>query len=674
LFVCHSTADLVLLDDPAAANCAAVVASDAPDVQRAARRHPRVRDSVFIDQMNSVFGIIEQVVSTRDLINNWLTKRVPFLDAYLVELIKHAEGGLTTQRIQDILLLVDSSMRLLTRHRVHKLFVLRRIAHHLEDEILVRCAKQLRVDVVEHRSWSHRLLARFHPVKVSQSFYGRACTVYLPVALVFRLRIYILLWNIVVARAFSAPRAAASQVGRPSEKLILFLLGSSASKHVDDAAIAMAEFASRSDCTPLALSWSEPRRVRAAMDERGLRSEPLESWITLRELARAFRTRSMVRKQVGDSEFTQTCPVSCRDIFISDLLTITIQQTVEVDLFTRVLMARACDVFLAVSRPSAVKVWGELRFDLSRVCYETIVSRFGVRSCVFFYYPVGIDGGIGYGPPPVDAIDFYFIHGEIDRQWHSIAGENSTQVVSGYSKESLLQNFAKIPRAESFQALGLEQSAADGLYVFYASSPVIRGCVSPAEYYGMADAVIGHAAANRRITVLLKPHPNDSPVLFQQIRASHGNPPNVILLDKTASVYHCINAADIVLTKYSTAALEAMKLRRPVISLALDGEPKFQDIFEEAVEKFHDSASCLSLIELLSKDRVYRAAWKECRVAVQDAFLPRKMYQPPVTAEKIIVDTILAALARRDALPLASDRHLPKGVSSEGAGAKLPHV
>src|SRR5439155_4798255 len=157
LVVCRCAADLRLLDRiPRDESWVIIVGSDDLDVQKRAHADSRVQEVVFLDQMDSVFGVIDDVLRIREEINLWLRNKAPYLESYLIEFIKHAEGGLTTQRIQDVLLVINSMTRLLTRYRLRKVYLNRRAQNHLEDEILVRCARKQNIEVVQQFSWTYR--------------------------------------------------------------------------------------------------------------------------------------------------------------------------------------------------------------------------------------------------------------------------------------------------------------------------------------------------------------------------------------------------------------------------------------------------------------------------------------------------------------------------------------
>ena len=101
---------------------------------------------------------------------------------------------------------------------------------------------------------------------------------------------------------------------------------------------------------------------------------------------------------------------------------------------------------------------------------------------------------------------------------------------------------------------------------------------------------------------------------------------NVFMIDKKISVFHCINATDLLITKFSTIAIEAMYLKKPVISVILDGENKFR-IYGDAAEYMNDVEDLKKLMNVLVNDDDYRLQWTSNLNENMEVFLMNNFFR-----------------------------------------------
>jgi CDP-glycerol glycerophosphotransferase (TagB/SpsB family) len=92
------------------------------------------------------------------------------------------------------------------------------------------------------------------------------------------------------------------------------------------------------------------------------------------------------------------------------------------------------------------------------------------------------------------------------------------------------------------------------------------------------------------------------------------------MVDKNMLPYHALNAADVLITKLSTIALEAMLFKRPVISILLDGEERFR-IYGDAVERVNSLEALTATLTMLVSDAGRRADWVENQLRNQEKYL-----------------------------------------------------
>jgi capsule polysaccharide export protein KpsC/LpsZ len=108
--------------------------------------------------------------------------------------------------------------------------------------------------------------------------------------------------------------------------------------------------------------------------------------------------------------------------------------------------------------------------------------------------------------------------------------------------------------------------------------------------------------------LIVKPHPKDmgSPVL-NSIKQKY-DIKNFHLLETSVSPLHCINAADVVITKSSGTGFEAFLMDTPVISIVLDDDRWFAQ-YGNAAEQFRKTESLCELLDDLLNDPEKREQW-----------------------------------------------------------------
>ena len=169
----------------------------------------------------------------------------------------------------------------------------------------------------------------------------------------------------------------------------------------------------------------------------------------------------------------------------------------------------------------------------------------------------------------------------------------------------------------SRQAIGVPEGYA--LYVLWDPSVAVRGFVSVQEQYRVLSTLM-ELTVTRQCALIIKPHPSHTiGALEQWVSASPSR--HVFLVPAQDLAYDAINASDVVVTKMSAIALEAMLLERPVISPILDGERQWRRLFDDAVECVTSPEALARLLEEICADPVRRAAWTGERLAQQSQFV-----------------------------------------------------
>ena len=184
LLVCRGLGELHLLQRlQPQPGCRYIVASDDVRVHLEIGKYPWVAEVCYLEQMESFYAVASEVIKYLELINQWLaslgndSRGIP---RELLFWIRHCEGGNTTQRIQDLLLLMRSYQHLIDTYKVNSIIILSHPQAGWEDDILIKLSesKGLNVEVIggfagvlpplprrsirnrERRAWSTRTTLR----------------------------------------------------------------------------------------------------------------------------------------------------------------------------------------------------------------------------------------------------------------------------------------------------------------------------------------------------------------------------------------------------------------------------------------------------------------------------------------------------------------------------------
>jgi predicted glycosyltransferase len=138
------------------------------------------------------------------------------------------------------------------------------------------------------------------------------------------------------------------------------------------------------------------------------------------------------------------------------------------------------------------------------------------------------------------------------------------------------------------------------------------------------------------ITLVIKQHPAESKAhthLINEFIGRYGI--NAILTPKNSDTYEQLFACDLMITRHSTTAIEALVLKKPVIILNLSGEPDPVDYVREGVAAgvYDENSLRKMIVRLLKDDRVL--------MNNRDLYLDRHLFKIDGKATDRVVDSII---------------------------------
>lgn len=600
LLICRRPEDLALATE------GVIVASDDAGVHAAAVARGLTTD--FLERTESYLAIREDLLTLLEQLTTHLraTTGEPLLFFEL-----HAEGGLTSQRVQDVVLLIRAAERLYDAHRPKRVILRRRFVTQFEDDVLAAVARSRGIQVIEHAGAGYRVAGR---VKV----YAKGGRVAPWRALWLRF------WLQLVRNIAGARKGAMVATTRP----VVFQIESAENKHVQNIVPVMKALEARGART-VALCWRFPQVARA-LEQEGCAAEHLEAWLSPadapRILGRWLKSFRRLRKITANR-------FEYRGVDLMPLIRTSVEYLLGAQLMQRIALDLASRRYIAERRPVAIKTWGDAIHEYGAIF--TAAARETSPAPLAFYFTQGAQFAL-----PHSSADLYLAAGENERaDWIRAGVDPSRIVVTGPARYDGLRTNAVRTREEARALLGIAE-AQSPVILYCADTPILGGTCTW-EHVTVATELIDWFSKGGRGTLLIKPHPGDNTAFLERLRIERSSP-HVGWIDRKSLPFDAIFASDAVLLKVSTVGFEAMLLDRPVISLTLEGERRFQDMFGPGAEKLSSLDDLFALLTRLSDDSV-REEWSRERVELSRAFLPSQ-YAHGGGASDRIAETVLARL------------------------------
>ncbi|MDF9745857.1 CDP-glycerol glycerophosphotransferase family protein [Natrinema salsiterrestre] len=560
-----------------------VIGSNDPDIHAAAHEETQF-ETTFLQHAISFYEVAEDVLDIAETIDEWLVDIGD--DAGVsteVLFTQKTPEGSEIGRVQELLLLIESYQKIIKDHNIKTVYLHRNPQSDWKDDILVAVADSQGIPVIEERPFSYRL-------KTMLEFETRSVvigetTVKLPVpkqVIDFVRTIYIfidLLWD---RSSFSS-----SEVNNPE---VTFQLSSSDEKHIDNITGVMSELQERGRVHPVALSWNAKSGAKTLRNS-GYEVVNLTDAFPLRRVGELLLeiVQVMAAGYRHKNQLFENPDFTYRGIELAPHLWPDLRSVVVPGIPRRLVIQWASEQYFGTRRPAALKPWG-----MGALEYGKISHNVAERVCkpVTFHYNLGV---VTEQPYFQNKLDFYIANGDREKEWYIEHGVTPSDiVVAGHSRYDGINAFRRDHSQEDSRThLGIDSD--QRLCIFLANQSDIAGLCSTVEKIQTVDTLVSVANNFPSCILLVKPHPSGNPDPTRKILKKIEND-NVEFVEDS-SPFHCLNAADIVVTKYSTVGIEAMLFDRPVVSVALDGETRFQDIFGDVAERVSSTDQLYSFFE-----------------------------------------------------------------------------
>ena len=279
------------------------------------------------------------------------------------------------------------------------------------------------------------------------------------------------------------------------------------------------------------------------------------------------------------------------------------------ELSQRYRLQQAAKKYFASHAPRAMRLWGGGILVEGRIVSESFGDQ--PRPQLFLWVGAGVEDP--YYEPPRGAL--FLAVGDEQKEYIEKFGVPSRCIVKvGLSRYDHVAAFRQeYSPSQSRAYLNIPQDYQH--YILFDSNDILRGYLTIQEQSLVTNALLNFAKEHPAVALMIKPHPTHRPGWLEAL-IDYFSLPNVFLIDKSMLAFHALNAADLLITKLSTIALEAMLFERPVISILLDGEQRFR-IFGDAVEKVNSLEDLQEILTMVVSDANRRAAWAKNQIKNQ---------------------------------------------------------
>lgn len=616
LIVCRGPKGLKALQKvalPSARRC--VLASDDFQVRSWAQEHGL--EVSWLEQVQSFYQVAPEVLRITEEINAWFQEqagRLWFVRplAHLLFWTRHVEGGLTSQKIQDLLLLINSYCHLLELYSPDEVLLFVEPGFVWEDLILDQVVKVAGLSLTRERCLS--LSGLWSRIAAGKDL------------LRFPYHLFHVCWIRLHNRCLTARSGPGALQAREE---VHFQLCSSAWKHVQNI-LPLMQALRKAGLQPVAVCWHSSDRFslpRGAEQIRaqGFKAVELECCLSWTELFSSFwKSFCFALYLLGGcrkKDFFSKSELTFRGVSLQPALWPYLLLFAVTEFGQRIRLFWSLKRFYQQAAPLAFKLYGGVSLAEGSLAWQVLSAR--EEPPLFFNYWLGNAIDWPYGPEQ-EPVDLFLASGQLQKDLvrKNLRIPLSKIAVVGQSRyDHLLEFKARSSREKSLQSLGIGAEFAH--YLFFDSGMILRGFMSASEQLQTLEALLVFASTHKDVALLIKPHPGHHPGQLEDL-VRHFGLENCLLIDKNVSPYPGLEIADLLVTKFSTLGLEAMFFKTGVLSLILDGDRRWK-CFGEAAEYFFDLNTCLDFLERFCSDPAFKKDWLKTQWDKQRSFLQQML-------------------------------------------------
>ena len=620
LIVCRTIKSFhSLIPQLKAGNCQQfIVASDDYKIHEFCKKYASVSGSIYLTNLTSHFTASESVLLILGEVNSWL-KKLRVQSSMPNELLyweSHAEGGDTTQRLQDGIILANTYFEILKTIAPKKVYLELGYAKLWEDQLFAACATELRIPIEKV------VISQFHLTlkKILIFFRPILKEVYLSVK---------------VMGALLSIKERLLKV--PKENFILIELCPSGIGHINHTKL-LAHSLSMKNIPVIVVGWSAGVGI-GTLKRDGFLAIKLERWVSFRGLLHSW-IYSYVAWQVARRNIDSLLTDIDSDISLyGRLLRPAVIASMRNFFFSQIphryRLYTASKFFYVEHRPVAMRLWTRV-LPQALTMFQAI-PKIWARPILFWQpgWPYNLEEPLKNYPVPCD---LFFAISDAHKNLLIKEGVTSDLItVSGISWGADLLNKRKSQNKKASRVkLGILDDQCFCIFFDFGGS--LLGWLTPMEQFLQLNALIDLALNNPNLYLIIKPHPTENTDELENVIQAH-HLPNVHYVKKELPVFDYLNAADLLITKLSTLSLEAMFLEVPIVAVLLDREHRFK-VYENGVDYAYTISELSALINRLISDKSQYSVWSAELVSRANDYLNRHGLNMDYDANEIIASAL----------------------------------
>ena len=623
LIVCSRFKDLSFIDKIDLSKYSKVIlASDDLRIHKNFHQLKMIKEITFLSKPIPYTVVSNEVIKIIDKVNNYLGQlgNLNIFNKQDLFWTYHVEGGgYTTQKIQDILLAIESAHNILNEYSINELFVIGS-KNDLSIKTLLTVSQKRQYKINNFNSYGYQFNKAYVKLLI-RPFYLLLRSIYCKIT----------------SKKIDYPKNC---------KLMIFQICGSSYKHIQNAIFPQNNL-KLANFLPLNIIWGNTKEVKK-LNLKGHKALALEYYIKFYELFLSFiKIFYLLCKYKKLKElFYKDKKYSYKDNDIRDYIFKSI--------FLYLLNEGAENYRYRVAA-QRFKSHNSKNIIAIKYCAVKSLTQGTILSEILEDKYLKIDYDVGlrmrdYYDENNSKKNFKFLSNNFLRFTRNEIERNNLIEDMKVSKKSVkifgngraishFKNRELLSKSESIKKLKIKK-----VYEIHAlldlQAPV-SGFISLEEVMFLSNTLIEFVKTQKNIALIIKPYHSVDNSLIDTMLENKTD--NIFLVDKYSKPDHALNISDIVFSKFSTLGVEGMIYDAQVVSIILDNEKLFKVYGKSAVYISKKEDLKIFLNSTLNSKKSFDL-WKESFKKNREKFLNEYYPKLEKTSEEIIVDEICKIL------------------------------
>lgn len=590
---------------------------------------------VFLYGGETLFDVQLEANRMINEINDFFFAELSAEEYYICSWGKHFEGG-APQRIIDAMIYINTINRIFDEYCVEKVFCYNNDKNIFAKDIFEKASSTR--DINFYRLGNKVNVKSGYRKHIN--FFDKEIEFHLPETVAFtamQLFIYLKAIKLVFGK-------------RCRERKSLYRIGicldGKGLKHLIDAMLLQKAFNSF-DNIEVTLVFSAEKAV-TNIQNKFIESENVETYLTLPDLlstaARHRRVKRKINFLIKKLQTENEKHLRFNDIDITDIVIREIKKFAEIDILRLLITTTAAKKYFNNKKFDAIKLFGTPNFNIARI-YDWAISNSSLYSnkekpMLFSVFTEPYAWGIGYETPNLISGDYLCYASKNILKYQCLLQDNNEFAVGS-------SRISNAYRSSLSQTRHISENTEDKtpISILLATGYPLTGYESTQDIYNLVDFIADFTLRNpEKLKLYVKPHPGDAEGVAEQLCKHKKTDYTIKLIDKKDSILDWIPIADIVVVSFSTVALEAMAMGKPVISMTSENAKRFNLDIGDAMIQLHDYEEFKKTMEIICMSRESYEQWSKQRIQKQNELLTAEFLNYNESPESMIVQSIIRKL------------------------------